>query len=205
MQSDEKYICVSAAQALCGVTFIIQQKQSNIKENKSQIYQELLSMKNIYKTRKRCVLLLILKLILAVLTIIYPLFMNIMSGLGMFIEWNDSGIVYNSNKYNSQLALCGWSLIFGGLALTLSAVFCILKKNKISIFTSLAGFILSMASLLKIASHADLAGWSNKYTLEPVSDMYTARILPDVFPFILCIIISIIQIIFFSHHRTMQL
>ena len=45
----------------------------------------------------------VLKVILAVLTIIYPLMMNLLSGFGMFIEWNNSDFVLNCNKYSKFL------------------------------------------------------------------------------------------------------
>lgn len=143
--------------------------------------------------KKDGITLKILKILLAVLTIIYPLTMNILSGLGMFIRYNGSDFAVNWEKYSSQLSFWGLAMVFGGLFMTVGTILCITRKNILSVIFSAAGFTLSGAGLLKIASHADFAGWSDKYSLAPISDMYLSRNLPIIAPFILCTAISLFQ------------
>ena len=132
----------------------------------------------------------VLKVILAVLTIIYPLMMNLLSGFGMFIEWNNSDFVLNCNKYSKELTFFGILMILGGLTMTAASVLCILKKYKSAIILSPTGLALSLISLFYVSHHADFAGWSDKYTMQPISNMYIERNLPVIIPFLICVILS---------------
>lgn len=143
--------------------------------------------------RKDGFALKILKIILAVLTIIYPLAMNILSGLGMFIRYNGSDFALDWEKYTASLSFSGIAMVIGGLFMTVGTILCIARKNIFSVIFSSAGFALSGFGLLKIASHADFAGWADKYTMSPISDMYISRNLPFIVPFLLCIGISLFQ------------
>lgn len=132
--------------------------------------------------------LMIPKIILVILTLIYPVFMDILSG---------AGFVYNSDSYGARLTMFGWLMISGGVLMTIGTVLCLLKKNVISIIFSIAGFVLCMTILYNIIQHADSHGWMDHYNLNPISDMYKVRVLPTIAPFVMTVIISGIQ--FFSY------
>lgn len=138
--------------------------------------------------KKRSPLLFVLKIILIILTVIYPVFMVIFTG---------SGLIYNSESYGAELTQTGVFFIISGILMTVGTVLCCLKKNIVSIICSCTGFALCMAMLYKLVDHADRSGWSNKLTMEPISDMYFARIIPVIAPFIIAVTVAIIQ--FFSY------
>jgi hypothetical protein len=51
-----------------------------------------------------------------------------------------------------------------------------------------------MAMLHKLVSHAYRCGWTDKYTLQPISSMYKSRILPCIIPVVLSIAVALIQL-----------
>lgn len=130
----------------------------------------------------------VLKVILAVLTLIYPAFMVTMTG---------AGLIYNSESYGRELTQTGWLFIVSAVLMTAGCVLCILKKNIAAIICSSSGFALCMAMLFKLVSHADAAGWSDKFTMTRISAMYIRRIAPTAAPFIICVAVALIQ--FFSY------
>lgn len=130
----------------------------------------------------------IIKFIMMILTLIYPLFMTCLAG---------SGLIYNKSGYGKSIANTGIFLIISGLLMTSGAVLCLFRKklnNIISLACSVSGLILCMLMLYRLCSHADSAGWSDNYTMLPVSDMYKTRILPVIFPAITATAISIVNI-----------
>ena len=51
-----------------------------------------------------------------------------------------------------------------------------------------------MAMLKRLTGHADASGWTDKYTLAPVSGMYVRRILPCVIPVLMSGVIAALQL-----------
>lgn len=138
--------------------------------------------------RKSSPLLKVLKVILAVLTLIYPLFMVILSG---------AGLVYNSDSYGAEITQTGVFLIVSGILMTLGTVLVLFRKNILPLILSSAGFALCLTMLFRLTDHADRAGWSDAVTMEPISAMYMTRILPVIAPYVLTVLIALIQ--FFSY------
>lgn len=134
-----------------------------------------------------------LKVILIVLTLIYPLFMVIMSG---------AGLVYNSESYGEDLTRTGILLIVSGAVMAAGSFLCIFRKNIASVVCSCGGFALCMAMLYKLVEHADSAGWTNKFTLEAISSMYIHRIVPSAAPVVIAVTVALIQ--FFSYEAAEQ-
>ncbi|MDE5935942.1 MAG: hypothetical protein K2G83_00840 [Ruminococcus sp.] len=123
-----------------------------------------------------------------IFTLIYPLFMTCLAG---------SGLIYNKSGYGDKITNTGFFLIISGLLMTAGAFLCIFVKktiNIISLACSVSGLILCLIMLHILCTHADNAGWSDNYTMLPVSDMYKSRILPVIFPAVTAIIISFINI-----------
>lgn len=134
------------------------------------------------------------KVILMILTAIYPLFMTMMTGIG---------IVSNSRSYGRMITGCGVVLIISGAAMTAAAILCLFRKslpNLLSMTISVPGFTVCMVSLYKLVKHAEDAGWmcQGAYSLVPVADMYKQRIIPDIAPFLMMLIIAAVQ--FFSYN-----
>lgn len=130
----------------------------------------------------------IIKIIMIFFTLIYPLFMTCLAG---------SGLIYNKSGYGDKIANTGFFLIISGLLMTAGAFLCIFTKktiNIISLACSVSGLILCLIMLYLLCIHADNAGWSDNYTMIPVSNMYKSRILPVIFPAVTAIIISLINI-----------
>lgn len=139
---------------------------------------------------KKHPILLVLKLILAVLTVIFPVLMVMLAG---------AGLLHNSDSYGREVTRIGIFLIASGALMTAGTVLVLFRKNIASLICSCTGFSLCMLMLYKLTEHADSAGWSDAYTMEPVSDMYTARILPVIAPFAIAAVLAVIQ--FFSYEE----
>lgn len=150
--------------------------------------------KNRKKLKKQAPFMIFSKVILMILTAIYPFFMTIMTGIG---------IVSNSASYGRMITGCGVVLLISGAAMTAAAVMCIFRKrmlNILAIVISVSGFTVCMGALYKLVKHAENAGWMGQgaYSLMPVADMYKQRIIPVILPFLLTFIISVVQ--FFSYN-----
>lgn len=143
--------------------------------------------------RKNNPFIFVLKLLLVILTVIFPILMVMLAG---------AGLLYNSDSYGVELSRVGVLLIISGAAMTVGTVLVLLRKNIASLICSCTGFVLCMTMLYKLTSHADSAGWSDAYTMEPASDMYIARILPVIIPFVISAALSLIQ--FFSYDAREQ-
>lgn len=146
--------------------------------------------KNRKNLKKQATLMIFSKVILMILTAIYPLFMTMLTGIG---------IVSNSASYGRMITGCGVVLVISGAAMTAAAILCLFRKslpNLLSITISVPGFILCMGALYKLVKHAEGAGWMGQgaYSLMPVADMYKQRIIPDIVPFLLILIISAVQL-----------
>lgn len=141
--------------------------------------------------KKKNPLMLAAKSLLLVLTAIYPMLMVILSG---------AGLVYNSTSYGAEITRTGVFLIASGLMMTAGAVLCMFKKslpNLASLFCSVIGFVICMMMLNKLTAHADRAGWMDNFNMTPISDMYRTRIIPVIAPFLLTVVISLVQ--YFSY------
>ena len=111
-----------------------------------------------------------------ILTAVYPLFMVTMSG---------AGLIYNRSSYGEKLCTVGVLLIVSGIAVTAGALLSLPEKRitaVLSLILTAGGLVLCLCMLSMLISHADSAGWSDSYTMEPVSGMYRRRIMPAVLP-----------------------
>lgn len=134
------------------------------------------------------------KVLLIILTVIFSLGMVILSG---------AGLIYNQESYNDSISHIGPLLIVSGLLLAAGALLVCIGKNILSLILSIPGFGLCMFMLRQLMDHADSAGWQNAQNpFDPVSDMYFERIIPVVFPFLLIVIIALIQ--HFSYEETQK-
>ena len=130
--------------------------------------------------------MLISKILLVLLTAVYPMFMVLLSG---------AGLLYNYQNYELKVCIIGVLLIVSSVFLTASALLCLPKNtrlNKLSVALSVSGLILCMTTLFELVNYADLNGWNRNF--KPISNMYKSRINPVFFQSLLDIIICYVQL-----------
>lgn len=135
--------------------------------------------------KKQNAIIIVLKIVMIILTVIFSVLMVMLAG---------AGLIYNGNSYGDRMIRIGVFLIVSGALMTAGTILVCLKKNIVSLICSCSGFALCMLMLKAVVDHADSAGWSDAFTMEPASDMYTARILPVIAPFVLSAVIALIQL-----------
>lgn len=133
------------------------------------------------------------KAVMLVLTAIYPVFMVMMTG---------AGIYYNRSSYGTTFGNYGIVLILSGAMMAAGAVLCLFRKNLtnlISPFLSAGGFVLCMIMLSKLVKRAKANGWHGSGMYENVSASYTfqTRLIPCILPVALAITIALCQ--YFSY------
>ncbi len=148
-----------------------------------------MSKKNVNTYHKRSSALMITaKTIMLLMSFYFSCAMPVLTG---------AGLLSNRESYGEKLAETGSFLILSAVLMTAGAVLCIFRKpvmNKLSPFLSVSGLILCMVMLKRLTSHADKCGWTNKYTLEPVSSMYNSRLLPCIAPVAIAAVIAVVQL-----------
>ncbi|MBQ8297158.1 MAG: hypothetical protein IJX77_05185 [Ruminococcus sp.] len=144
-------------------------------------------------TKKKSPLMTAAKAVLIILTVIFSAAMVILSG---------SGLIYNADSYGRELVRVGYMLILSGVLLTLGAALVCFGKNIAALICSVPGFALCMFMLRKLTGHADNAGWTDNFSMEPISSMYLTRILPVIAPFVLTVVIALVQ--YFSYEESMK-
>ena len=138
-------------------------------------------------------ILLIIKIFLIATTAIFPMFMNLMSGIGWISTYGG---------YGSKFIVSGVVMIISSVLMTASVVLCMMKFNLAAVIANTAGFAAAMTVLAKMMKYADESGWSDRYTMQPASDIYRNRILPTLIPFILLIAAAVLQ--YFSYDETLK-
>ena len=122
--------------------------------------------KNGKKNSQKHPLLTAAKVVTIVLAAWFSCAMPVLSG---------AGLIYNRGSYGAELTK--------NLA------------NVAAVILSCGGFALCMTMLHKLALHADKSGWSDKYTMAPISDMYRSRLIPSIIPTVLVIFVAVAQLL----------
>jgi hypothetical protein len=133
------------------------------------------------------------KVIAVILTLIYPMFMVMMTGTGIILHRDVHGAVFG--RY-------GVFLIVSGILMTAGTVLCIFRKsilNLVSPFLSVSGFVLCMYLLGKLVARAKANGWHGPGIYEGVtmSYLFQTRLIPCIAPVGLTVIIALCQ--YFSY------
>lgn len=145
--------------------------------------------KNGKKNSQKHPLLTAAKVVTIVLAAWFSCAMPVLSG---------AGLIYNRGSYGAELTRVGVFLIAAGVVMSLGAVLCLFRKNLANVaavILSCGGFALCMTMLHKLALHADKSGWSDKYTMAPISDMYRSRLIPSIIPTVLVIFVAVAQLL----------
>lgn len=133
------------------------------------------------------------KAVMIILTLIYPMFMVMMTG---------AGIVLHRDVHGAAFGNYGVFLIVSGAMMTAGTVLCLFRKsitNLIAPFLSVGGFVLCMYLLSKLVKRADANGWHGPGIYEGVtmSYLFRTRLIPCVIPAALAVIIALCQ--YFSY------
>lgn len=139
------------------------------------------------------IILVFIKIFLIASTAVYPLFMNLLSGIGWISTYG---------KYGSEFTVMGTFMIISSALMTAAVVLCMIKLNVSAVLAETAGFAAAMTVMVKMMNCADERGWSDMYTMQPVSDIYRNRILPTIVPFLLLIAAAVLQ--YFSYDEKVK-
>ena len=129
----------------------------------------------------------VLKIITLLLCLWYACAMPVLSG---------AGLIRNRLSYGEEITKTGIFLIAAAAMMTAGTILCFFRRSLCDILSAVfsgTGFILCMTMLKKLTDHADSFGWTDKYTLHPISGMYTGRILPCALPAVLTVIIAAVH------------
>ena len=146
------------------------------------------------KQRRKHPLLTAAKVIMLILTAVYPLFM---------VELSGAGLIYNRDSYGEELSTVGALLMVSGIVMAAGAVLCLFRKNLLNIISavcSAGGLVLCLTMMYKLCDHADRAGWTDNFAMTPISDMYKARIFPSIAPMAIAVVVAAVQL--FSYEAT---
>ena len=116
---------------------------------------------------------------------------------GAMTALSGAGLIYNGNSYGAELRNTGVFLIVSAVMMVSGACLCFFRKklpDVMAILLALGGLVLCLVMLKRLTDHADFSGWTDKYTLLPISDMYMRRILPSIAPCALTVIIAAVQL-----------
>lgn len=108
-----------------------------------------------------------------------------------------AGLIYNRESYGDKLTAVGVFLVISALLMTVGAFLSLIRRNLadiLSVILSVSGLTTCLVMLSRLISHADRSGWTDKYSLLPISSMYRSRILPCIVPVALSVVIAVIQL-----------
>ena len=144
-----------------------------------------------------------LQVLLIILTLISPVFLNLLGGYSMIFQANQNLELYNElsdyhiNLMNSMKSY-GTMMIVSSILMIFSTILCLCKLDIIPMITQSTGFALCMYVMIKISAIADKYGLTDN-DLQPLSEKYFNNHFWTLFPFILLMIICLLR--FFSYEK----
>ncbi|MBQ7047141.1 MAG: hypothetical protein IJN85_05320 [Oscillospiraceae bacterium] len=136
------------------------------------------------RERKRRRITLFFKILLIILTVVFVLCFDLLSGIGWISTYGG---------YDSTYSAMGVLMIVSVGIMTVSAVLCMLKFNVTAVIGEIIGFGMAMLALIKMMNFADAQGWSDPASMQPASDIFRNRVLPTVAPFVVLIVTAALQ------------
>ncbi len=142
---------------------------------------------------------MLLRVLLAVTTLLFPLFMGVLTAAGWQHNLKSRGGNYPDEVFGPFVT---WMFLGAGL-LTLGAVLCLLGARKrlgicnlLALVCACPGIAACMTVLYRFCAYADSHGYSNQ-EMRPASDIYRDRLLPMILPFVLLCALALWQ--FFAY------
>lgn len=156
--------------------------------------------------KKFKILLKLLQVILVILTIISPIFLNCLGAYGMISNAqenlsNNPNMIEYYQTLMSNMSFYGYSMIFSSILMLLSAILCLCKLDIIPIITQSIGFSICMVVMIKISAIADKYGLTDA-EMQPLSEKYFNRHFITIAPFLILILICLLR--FFSYEKRSQ-
>ncbi len=143
---------------------------------------------------------ILLRVLLALTTLIYPMFMDMMSAAG----WQYNVSEGNYPELFSTFAV--W-MFFGAGLLTIAAVLCFFgmkpkrwQCNAAALGCGCVGITACLTVLYKFCAYADQNFSGIAETMQPVSELYRDRILPTLLPFAILCVLSAWQLMSYDAH-----
>lgn len=135
-----------------------------------------------------------LRVLLVVTTIIYPLFMGLMSAAGW--QYN-----VNEGNYPQLFSTYAFWMSAGSVLLAVGALLCLLGVklrfwgcNAAALGCAAAGIAACMTVLYQFMAYADQNFPGHRETMQPISEIYRDRLLPMLVPFGLICVLSVWQL-----------
>lgn len=141
-------------------------------------------------------------MLLVILLIIYPLFMNFLGGTALIYEAYDNMRMSLLEEADfRRFCTLGVMMLVSSLLFTVSTVLCIRKKDIPAVVIETSGIILCMAVVLTLRKIALESGLSND-ELKPYADIYMERHIPTIAHSIVLYIISFAS--YFSYENKVK-
>lgn len=129
-------------------------------------------------------ILFIIKIFLIISTVIFPIVMNLLSGIGWISTYT---------KYGAEFTAMGIVLLISSALMTVALILCLLKFNISAVLLQCVGFTAAMVALVKMMNYADEGGWIHHSTMQPASDIFRNHIMPTLIPFVLLVAVASLQ------------
>lgn len=143
------------------------------------------------KERILQVLQIFLKIALVVTTLIYPLFMDLMTALGWTV---------NAQSYGARFRILAAVVAVGALLMTAGAILVLCKKDIAALIAGSLGFFPLMAAVSIATSAAEAAGWAPQSEASMGRFAYQIwgdRMLPTIAPY--CLLLAVALLHYFSY------
>lgn len=170
----------------------IKNNKNNL-NNKSKISKKKASNFIDGKQKKRRTIIFFLKILLIVLTVVFVLCFDLLSGIGWISTYGG---------YGGEYTAMGVVMLVSVAFMTAAVVLCMVKFNLTAVIAEIIGFAMAMFSLVKMMNFADELGWSNPATMQPASDIFRNRVLPTIAPFIILLATAALQ--YFSYDAAVK-
>ena len=143
------------------------------------------------KDRILQVLQIFLKLALVVTTLIYPLFMDLLTALGWTV---------NAHSYGAKFRILAAVVAVGALLMTAGVILALCKKDIAALVT---GFFPLMGAVSIATSIAEAAGWapqSEAHLGRSAYQIWADRMLPTIAPY--CLLVAVALLHYFSYEAS---
>lgn len=136
---------------------------------------------------------IILKILLIVFTLIYPLFFNLLGGIGTIYESVENfKFELIDEQHFEKMRLIGIFMLSSSFFMTMATLIYFFRKKVLSFIFETLGFFLCMYSLFKLSEVANLLAISDD-NFVPYSEKYFINHFPTVLHLIILLILLLLK------------
>jgi hypothetical protein len=136
---------------------------------------------------------LILKILLIVFTLIYPLFFNLLGGIGTIYESSENfKVELIDEKHFEKMRLIGVFMLSSSFFMTMATLIYFFRKKVLSFVFETLGFSLCMYSLFKLSEVANSLAISDD-NFVPYSEKYFINHFPTILHLIILLILLLLK------------